>query len=115
MVRPARGFEVREFIRADGSSPFREWVDDLPVAIAARIAARVVRFEAGNLGDAKALGDGVWEARFMFGPGYRLYFGLLGGRLILLLLGGDKKTQRADISAAKRYWREFLEVEHGEA
>jgi len=69
-----RGFEVRELLRADGSSPFREWMDTLPTAVSARIAARVVRFESGNLGDTKAVGGGVWEARFMFGPGYRLYF-----------------------------------------
>jgi putative addiction module killer protein len=90
-------------------------MDELPVAVRARIAARVARFEAGNLGDAKVLGDGLWEARFMFGPGYRLYFGVHKGKLILLLLGGDKSSQRSDIAAAKRYWREFLEVEHGKA
>ena len=85
-------------------------MDELPVAVRARIAARVARFETGNLGDAKALGDGVWEARFVFGPGYRLYFGIVRGRLVLLLCGGDKKTQRSDIATAKRYWVEFLEV-----
>jgi putative addiction module killer protein len=85
-------------------------MDELPVAIRARIAARIARFETGNLGDAKALGDGVWEARFVFGPGYRLYFGVVRGGLVLLLCGGDKKTQRSDIAAAKRYWAEFLEV-----
>ncbi|MBI5511655.1 MAG: hypothetical protein HY903_23105 [Deltaproteobacteria bacterium] len=50
------GFEVREFLRADGSSPFRAWMDELPVATRARISARIARFEAGNLGDAKGLG-----------------------------------------------------------
>lgn len=106
---------VREFLRADGTSPFREWMDELPVVVRARIAARIARFEAGNIGDAKALGEGIWEVRFMFGPGYRLYFGMAGGRLILLLLGGDKSTQRSDIGLARRYLREFLEAEHGKA
>jgi putative addiction module killer protein len=113
MSHVARGYEVREFLRADGTSPFRDWMDELPVPIRARIAARVVRFEAGNLGDAKTVGNGVWEARLMFGPGYRLYFGIVGGRLVLLLVGGDKKTQRSDIAVAKRYWQEFLEVQDG--
>lgn len=88
-------------------------MDELSVPIRARIAARIARFEAGNLGDAKTLGDGVFEARFMFGPGYRLYFGIYRSQLLLLLLGGDKGTQRSDIAAAKRSWREFLEGEHG--
>lgn len=105
----ARNFVIREFLRVDGSSPHREWVDTLPSAARARIAARIARFEAGNLGDAKQLGDGVWEARFMFGPGYRLYFGVDRGVLILLLTGGDKGSQRGDIQKAKRFWREYME------
>lgn len=115
MSRITRGFEVREFLRADQSSPYREWIDELPLSVRARIAARVARLETGNLGDAKLLGDGVWEARFMFGPGYRLYFGVHRGRLVLLLAGGDKSTQRSDIARAKRFWREFLEVEDVQA
>ncbi len=114
MHRIVHGFEVREFLRADGSSPFREWLDALPVAVRARISARIARFEAGNLGDAKSLGEGVWEARFMFGPGHRLYFAIRGARLVLLLLGGDKSTQRSDIKQAKQLWREFLEVNNDE-
>jgi len=92
-VRPPRGFGVKEFLRDDGSSPYRDWVDGLPVAVRARIAARIVRFETGNLGDSKALGGGLWEARFFFGPGYRLYFGLHAGRLVILLMGGGKGSQ----------------------
>ena len=81
MSPTVHGFEVRELLRADGSSPFREWMDELPVAVRARISARIARFEAGSLGDAKVLAEGVWEARFMFGPGYRLYFGERSARI----------------------------------
>lgn len=88
---------------------------ELAPPVRARIAARIARMEAGNLGDAKALGHGVWEARFMFGPGFRLYFGIHEGRLVLLLCGGDKSTQRSDIARARGCWRDFLEVEHGKA
>ena len=88
----------------------------LDVSVQARIQARVLRFENGNLGDHKAVGGGVWEARLDFGPGYRLYFGKEGASVILLLAGGDKGSQSNDISAAKRYWNDFRkEVKHGTA
>ena len=66
---------VREYLTADGKSPFREWLGSLTKAVKARIQLRVQRFELGNLGDHKTVGEGVWEARVMFGPGYRIYFG----------------------------------------
>ena len=69
---------VREYLTAQGKSPFRTWLKSLDVGVQARIQARVLRFENGNLGDHKAVGGGVWEARLDFGPGYRLYFGKEG-------------------------------------
>lgn len=69
--------------------------------------ARVLRFQIGNLGDHKAVGGGVWEARVPFGPGYRLYFGKTRRELILLLLGGDKDSQRRDIRRARAHWAEY--------
>ena len=107
---------VREYLTAQGKSPFRIWLKSLDVGVQARIQARVLRFENGNLGDHKAVGGGVWEARLDFGPGYRLYFGKEGASVILLLAGGDKGSQSNDISAAKRYWNDFRkEVKHGTA
>jgi putative addiction module killer protein len=83
-------------------------------ATRARIQARVLRFEMGNLGDHKQLGDGVWEARLAFGPGYRIYFGKSGRELVLLLLGGDKGSQGKDIRRAKESWARYLkETQHG--
>ena len=98
---------IREYITAQGKSPFRDWLKSHDVGVQARIQARVLRFENGNLGDHKSVGGGVWEARLDFGPGYRLYFGKDGHSVILLLAGGDKGSQARDITAAKRYWNDF--------
>ena len=109
-------FSVREFVTADGRIPFREWLSTLDVAIRARIQVRILRFEAGNLGDHKSVGNGVWEARMPFGSGYRLYFGREGNRIIVLLVGGDKASQNKDVKLAQRYWDEYLkEIHHGKA
>jgi putative addiction module killer protein len=86
--------------------PFRDWLKSLDIGVQARIQARVLRFETGNLGDHKSVGDGVREARLDFGPGYRLYFARVGST-ILLLAGGDKASQAKDIAAAKQYWNDF--------
>ncbi len=105
---------IREYLTPQGKSPFRNWLKSLDLAVQARIQARVLRFENGNLGDHKTVGGGVWEARLDFGPGYRLYFGKDGAAVILLLVGGDKASQSKDIDAAKRYWNDFRkEVKHG--
>ena len=100
---------VREYLGSDGRSPFREWIDKLDRSARARIQARVLRFESGNLGDTKSVGAGVWEARLMFGPGYRIYFGKSGKTIVLLLLGGDKSTQSKDIKSAQHLWTDYLE------
>jgi putative addiction module killer protein len=99
---------VREYETADGKHPFRDWLATLDRVTRARVQARVVRFEMGNLGDHKSVGGGVREARIMFGPGYRIYFGLDGTKLVLLLVGGAKQTQANDIRTAQRYWRDYL-------
>jgi|SRR6188768_2748427 len=105
---------VREYLDDNGRSPFRNWLQELDQAIKARVQARVLRFETGNLGDHKQVGDGVWEARLAFGPGYRIYFGKNGREVVLLLLGGDKGTQRKDIKEAKQYWASYMkETQHG--
>jgi len=106
---------IREYITPRGKNPFREWLKTLDRGVQARIQARVLRFENGNLGDHKTVGDGVWEALLDFGPGYRLYFGKDGVAVILLLAGGDKTSQSKDIAAAKRYWDDFREATHDKA
>ena len=68
---------------------------------------RIERAQAGNLGDVKALGDGVSEMRIHYGAGYRLYLARRGERLVILLCGGDKASQAADIRTAKAMAREL--------
>ena len=94
--------DVREYKTADGKNPYREWLDTLDVTPRARIQGRV-------LGDHTSVGGGVWEARVMFGPGYRIYFGKDGAQLVLLLLGGDKSTQTADVARAQESWKAYQE------
>ena len=100
---------VREYQTADGESPFRRWLGTLDRSVRARIQARVLRFEAGNLGDHKSVGAGVLEARVMTGSGYRIYFARDGASLVLLLAGGTKASQRKDIRRAQDYWRDYLQ------
>jgi putative addiction module killer protein len=66
------------------------------------ITQRLNRATLGNFGDTKTLGDGVYEMRFFLGPGYRLYYTIRNGVIILLLLGGDKSSQEKDIHMAKK-------------
>ncbi|HEX3918010.1 MAG TPA: type II toxin-antitoxin system RelE/ParE family toxin [Caulobacteraceae bacterium] len=73
----------------------------------ARVRVQLRRVEAGNLGDCKAVGEGVQELRIHFGPGYRVYFGRHGNAVVILLCGGDKSSQPADIRQAKSLWAEW--------
>jgi putative addiction module killer protein len=96
----------------DGRLPFDEWLRDLRDANAvARVLARVGRIRRGNLGDCKPVGEGVSELRVDYGPGYRVYFGQAGQTLVILLCGGDKRTQDRDISQAQKYWNDYQQRE----
>lgn len=100
--------EVREYQTKDGKKPVSEWLDGLRDAIArGRIVARLDRLTAGLKGDWKAVGSGVSELRIDHGPGYRVYFAQQGDTLILLLCGGDKRTQGKDIERAHAYWKDY--------
>ncbi|HEY5204043.1 MAG TPA: type II toxin-antitoxin system RelE/ParE family toxin [Roseiarcus sp.] len=81
---------------------FSVWLHDLndPNAVA-RVVARLRRMEHGNPGDVKSVGDGVMEMRIPYGPGYRLYYLQRGVQVVILLCGGDKRTQRRDIKRAQ--------------
>ncbi|MEW8586814.1 MAG: type II toxin-antitoxin system RelE/ParE family toxin [Candidatus Thiodiazotropha sp.] len=93
--------EVREYLDAEGKSPYAKWFDRLNVAAAVKVTTAVHRMEQGNFSNVKGVGAGVYEYRIDFGPGYRIYFGKDGDRLVILLAGGTKKRQDADIAAAK--------------
>jgi putative addiction module killer protein len=68
---------------------------------------RIARMRLGNLGDRKHIGGGVHELRIHYGPGYRVYYGLDGETVVILLCGGDKGSQQRDIARAKRYWDNY--------
>jgi putative addiction module killer protein len=116
IVKIAAGFgsmdvqprELETYLTPDGMSPFTEWLEKLSDRKGlTKIKARLARVGKGNLGDCKSVGDGVFELRIDTGPGYRVYFGQAGRVLILLLCGGDKRTQTQDIQTAKIYWAEY--------
>jgi len=101
-------WDVREYAASDGRYPFTVWVKSLPdVRMRARVAARINRLRLGNFGDAKPVGDGVMELRIHAGKGVRVYFGRIGKRMVLILAGGDKSTQRRDIERAREYWQDY--------
>jgi putative addiction module killer protein len=82
---------------------FARWLHDLRDLLArARVQVRIERLAAGNVGDVKAVGDGVSELRIDYGPGYRVYFTRRGRAMVILLAGGTKRTQAADIRTAQR-------------
>jgi putative addiction module killer protein len=84
-----------------GYSAFSEWLKNIgDKSIRSKILTRLDRVKAGNFGDYKYLENGVFELRFMFGPGYRIYFGKVEERVIVLLQGGDKSSQKKDILKA---------------
>jgi len=93
--------EVGEYLDAEGKSPYAKWFDRLNVAVAVKVTTAIHRMEQGNFSNVKGVGAGVYEYRIDFGPGYRIYFGKDGDRLVILLAGGTKKRQDADIAAAK--------------
>ncbi|OGX10814.1 MAG: addiction module killer protein [Omnitrophica bacterium RIFOXYB12_FULL_50_7] len=101
--------EILHYQTVTGKDLFSEWLDGLlDFKTINRIEARLDQLEAGNFGDVKLVATGVWELRFHFGPGYRVYFGLDGQALVILLCGGDKSTQERDIKIARECWVDYL-------
>ena len=101
-------FEVLDYLSPEGNDLYIEWLAGLVDRQArACILVRVQRMAAGNFGDCKPLQDGVWELRIDWGPGYRMYYAQAGKRLILLLAGGDKRKQQADIAQALERWHDW--------
>lgn len=96
---------IVEYVDHAGHSPFGEWFDDLDAVVAARVTAGLTRLAQGSWSNVKSLGDGVHELRLDFGPGYRVYFGIQGSSVVILLGGGHKARQQRDIDRAKQLWR----------
>ncbi|WP_213804847.1 type II toxin-antitoxin system RelE/ParE family toxin [Granulicella sp. dw_53] len=100
--------EIRHYVTASGVDIFDQWQSLLRDNRArAAVDRRVARIELGNFGDHKFCREGVWELRIDFGPGYRVYYAKSGDRIILLLCGGDKSKQSADIDLACKYWADW--------
>ena len=100
--------ELIRFQQEDGREPYTEWFRGLRDRMAkARIEARLHQVQFGNLGDCKPVGEGVLELRIDVGAGYRVYCGKRGQLLVILLCGGDKGSQTADIAKAKALWSEW--------
>jgi putative addiction module killer protein len=102
-------FEIEEYTEG-ARSPFADWFDSLDNVTAARIDKYIRRLEAGNWGSVKALQEGVFELKMDFGPGYRIYFGRDGKTIIILLGGGSKRRQFADIAAAIERWKRYKQL-----
>ncbi|MBC7784102.1 MAG: type II toxin-antitoxin system RelE/ParE family toxin [Burkholderiales bacterium] len=101
-------YEIFHYLTSAGEDVFESWLDSLsdPTAVA-KLAIRIDRMQAGNLGDHKSVGSGVWELRIDYGPGYRIYYAMAGKRMVLLLCGGDKRKQSSDIKRAIEYWEDY--------
>ena len=99
-------YKVEEYLREDGTSPYEEWFMGLDTVAAAKITIVKLKMEQGNLSNVKWF-RGIGEYRLDWGPGYRVYIGKDGDRLIILLGGGTKKWQRKDIARAEVMWKEY--------
>jgi putative addiction module killer protein len=100
--------ELRYYVTQRGNAPAEDWLSDLRDKKAVTIIqTRLDRLALRNPGDHRMVGNGVWELRIHFGPGYRIYYGEDGESLIILLYGGDKSTQNKDIQKAQNFWADY--------
>ncbi len=101
-------FDLIHYADADGKDHFGRWLESLSdVQAQARVSARLIRLHRGNFGDCRAVGEGVWEIRINWGPGYRVYYAIAGKQAILLCEGGDKRTQATDIQRTIARWKDW--------
>src|SRR5271156_883267 len=100
--------EIKKLALQNGLVPFDEWFDSLrDMWMQAAVDARLTRVCAGNFGDCKSAGGGVFELRISFGPGLRVYYGLHGQKIVVLVGGGGKRSQPRDIRRAQQLWEQF--------
>ena len=100
--------EIHHYLTASGRDIYQAWLDDLK-DMRARVAIqrRVDRLAAGNFGDHEFCRDGIWELRIDVGAGYRVYYARAGRTVLLIMCGGDKRTQTADIDRAVKCWTDY--------
>jgi putative addiction module killer protein len=100
--------EIAYYVTLDGEEPFITWLEGLSDKKArAKIRTKIDRVSLGNLGNYESVGKGVVELKVDYGPGYRIYCGLEGQTLVILLCGGDKDSQDKDIKQAQKYWLDY--------
>ncbi len=99
--------ELCGYVDEFGHKRFAEWVEKLDAVAAAKVTIALSRIEQGNFSNVKGVGAGVSEYKIDFGPGYRIYFGKDGDRIVILLGGGTKKRQQHDIAAAQQCWADY--------
>ncbi|ELN1490744.1 type II toxin-antitoxin system RelE/ParE family toxin [Escherichia coli] len=103
-------YTAKRYQTENGEIPYTDWMKKLrrkDQAAALKVDSRIARAMSGNFGDHKFERDGVWELRIDYGPGYRVYYSIEDGEIILLLIGGNKKTQTADLDKAVSYLQDF--------
>lgn len=99
--------EIRIYETPEGQTPFVDWLESLDVQTQQIVRTRIGRVKLGNFGDCKHLTAGVKELRIQYGPGFRIYFGEEERRIVILLSGGAKGSQKGDIKKAVKYWKEY--------
>ena len=104
---------VEEYITPDGISPFAEWFDDLDAQAATKVNTYLTRIREGKVGCLKPIKGAFQEVVIDWGPGYRIYVGKDGDKLIILCGGGTKKQQQKDIDCAQELWEEYKERKKG--
>jgi putative addiction module killer protein len=97
---------VQEYIREDGSNPYKSWFDTLEPQAAAKVATATLKLQMGNTSNIKWF-EGIGEAKIDWGPGYRIYLAMDGDSLIILFGGGTKRRQKTDIERAKALHAEY--------
>ena len=99
--------KIVEYIAVKGASPFRDWFDGLDSRTAAKVTTALIRMGMGNESNVESVGGGVYERKIDYGPGYRVYFGMDGKELVILVGGGTKKRQSQDIETARERWTDY--------
>lgn len=98
---------ILEYLDLKSRSPFAAWFEGLPAVASAKVSAALYQIAAGNWSNVKGVGAGVFERKIDAGPGYRIYFGKDGDRLVILLGGGAKQRQQHAIETARERWTDY--------
>ena len=101
--------EIELYALPSGKEPFTEWESRLCGDVQAILSTRLARIRGRNFGNREPVGNGVYELKINYGPGYRIYYGMRGKTIVILLCGGDKSSQKKDIKKAKEFWEDCLQ------